>query len=171
MSKKNIHISWGSIFPSIVPWLAIGGFIYGIYVLQTSWFLGAFMTVSSFLMIALREGVIIDPRQQRLKSYWGLLGLKFGEWKSIEKYPYLVVLRSEGKYDEDEFTEISSGISGQKVIHFDLYLMSANHLRRIMISSYEQKQEALEAARILSEDLGLEFVKYNPGQTVHQKRY
>lgn len=170
MSSKYIHIPWGSFFPPIVPWVATVVCAFGAYCVYSGlWFVGGFITVFSFLAMALREGIIIDPGQKRLRSYWSLLGLQFGDWKPIDKHQYLVVLQSEANFSEDDFTVMA--MFKDKVIHYDLYLMSANHLSRIMLSTFKEQKEALEAARDMSDELGLEFVKYNPGQTVHQKRY
>lgn len=103
----------------------------------------------------------------RIKSYWGFLGLRLGAWKSMSKYKYLIVLQSDESFSDDDFTIMAT--TKDKEIHYELYLMSDNHLSRIMLSDFKDQKDAFDAAKKISDDLGLEFVKYNPGQLVHQK--
>lgn len=172
MANKQIRLSWGPTFTAAAPWAGALLLIFGIYTIYDGlWLIGGIISVFAFLFAVLNDGVLIDPQNKRIKTYWGLLGLRFGEWKSMEKYKYLVLLRAESKisdeYGDDDFSVSSS----EKVVEYHLFLVSANHLKRTLLASFDFRRDALEAARDLSDDLKLDFVKYNPGQIVHQKRH
>lgn len=173
MANKQIQLSWGPIFSAAAPWGGSLLLIFGIYTIYDGlWLIGGMISLFAFLLAVLREGILIDPHRKMVKTYWGLLGLRFGKWESSEKYKYLVLLRAESK-QTDEYSDENAAmyLSSDKIVEYHLFLMTANHLRRMMLTSFDLRRDALEAARDLSEDLGVEFVKYNPGQIVHQKRY
>lgn len=152
-----------------VGYLLIG---LGIFVFITeSTVLGIGVTGLGCIPAFLREGIIVSPPLNQVKSYWGVFGLKFGKWQSLSKYKYLVILRSQTKYSSTGGVRVPLPEMSRTEVSYDLYIMSANHLKRIMLTTFTDQKDALEMARDLSEDLSLEFVKYNPGKIVHLKRH
>ncbi|MFK7921693.1 MAG: hypothetical protein AB8H47_07030 [Bacteroidia bacterium] len=170
--SSNIHIPWGTPFNRVMPYvgyllLALGIFIF----LTDKQTLGVAIFCLALIPAFLQEGIIVSPSLNQVKSYWGILGLKFGKWQSLTKYKYLVILRSQTKYASTGGVRVPLPEMSRTEVSYDLYIMSANHLKRIMLTTFTDQKDALEMVRDLSEDLNLEFVKYNPGQIVHQKRH
>ncbi|MEL6592643.1 MAG: hypothetical protein AAFQ87_01940 [Bacteroidota bacterium] len=172
-SQKPIHFSWGSPFHQIIPWIGYFFLLFGGYILlmhqnSTGWL----ALLMGFVLGVLREGVSLDPANGQFRSYWSALGIKMGSWKPLDKYPYLVLLRSKTKFSSGPLVRgVPLPDTSFSQVTFDLYLMSRNHLKRELITISTDQEKAKEMARDLAEDLGVEFVAYNPGQIVHQKRF
>ncbi len=169
---SKIQIPWGTPFNKFMPYigyflLALGALL----ILSKNLPIGIAMFCLATIPAFMREGVVISPSLNKVRSYWSMLGIKFGEWQSLSKYKYLVILRSQTKYDSTGSVRIPLPEMSRTEITYDIYLMSANHLKRIMLTSFTDQKDALEMVRNLSEDLDLEFVKYNPGKLVHEKRH
>ena len=97
--SSNIQIPWGTPFSKIMPYvgyflLALGVFVY----FTSNKALGIGMFCLALIPAFLREGIIVSPSLNQVKSYWSMLGVKFGKWQSLAKYKYLVILRSQTKY-------------------------------------------------------------------------
>lgn len=140
----------------ILLWLALGpggGIILAIGLVLAFW----------------KMGVQIDPVKKQIRRYDGFLGIRIGKWESLDKYPYLSVLRKKKRHTMME--ELTIAELEYDSVEFEVYLLSRNHLRRIMVYTNQVHKKSLEKVRDLSTELDLPFVKYNPGKLTHQLRY
>lgn len=115
------------------------------------------------------DGVFIDVVNQRVKVYTAILGIGLGEWKDLDKYPYLCIL----PYKKNKPMLLPAIFilfepAGPDIVH-DVYLVSANHYYRIMIKTFKEKERAIQYAKNIEAKIFKDFVKYNPGKLTHVK--
>lgn len=100
--------------------------------------------------------VRIDLKRMRVKQHVNFLGLWFGRWQSMEKYPDIVVLDFKKNYGNPSYSFFSRNESS-------VYLMSSNHLKTIRLARCFDRFQANDRARRLSLLLNKDYVQYNPG--------
>jgi len=54
---------------------------------------GKYLLIIGSIGLLLKKGVIIDIDKRLMKSYWGLLGIRFGKWKSLPKVFILIITK------------------------------------------------------------------------------
>ncbi|MFC2125093.1 hypothetical protein ACFLU5_09800 [Bacteroidota bacterium] len=112
-------------------------------------FIGLGISLISIFMITAERGIIIDFEIKKYKNYWGLLGLKFGSWKSLPEVEDVVFT----KYKEGTsyHRQGSASILRGKERHC-AYLMYHDSRRKILASVADQFR-AEEDARYLADQL------------------
>src|SRR5690606_1374362 len=115
------------------------------------WFL--FGVLLSVLILFINNGVEIDPKNMKYRSYKTYYWIKKGEWKNIPLNSSLVILTKTG-------TQSTSGGRGAQEIsrsglYYELYLMNSEHRNRFYIDNSENKLEIETTARKISEKTGI----------------
>ena len=114
--------------------------------------LGGFISFSDY-------GTQIDKTVNKYREYSSFYWIKRGEWKSLEKYPFLCVLPSRtGMTIYSRTNKSTTNIDDS----FDICLLSANHRGKIVIQKLTTKDEAIVYAETLSSEINIPVVKYNP---------
>ncbi|MEL6250599.1 MAG: hypothetical protein AAFR87_01205 [Bacteroidota bacterium] len=113
------------------------------------------LTILGLGFLLSRTGVKIDPARDRYKYYFNFLALTFGNWKSLNSYGEVVLLRS--KYQQKK-----ARFQPEKVV-YDLYMGTQNHLKLLFISSIQSSEEAELEAMQLALLFKRDWVEYNPG--------
>ena len=114
--------------------------------------LGGFISLSGY-------GTQIDKSINKYREYSSLYGVKRGEWKSLDKYPFLSVLPSRtGMKIYSRTNQSTTNIDDS----FDICFLSENHRGKIVIQKLSTKDEAIAYAEALSDDLNIPLTKYNP---------
>ncbi len=140
--------------------------IYAGYILIT---LGSFymlFQVLAILMVAIGvfvsfsyNGIEIKPSEKSFRSYSRIFGLKFGKWEPLEQFKSLSILRREDAYRAYSYAMSSFESKSE---YFGIFLLSANHRKKMEVQKHGNKTDALAAAKKLSQDLQLDLVKYQP---------
>ncbi|MGD1848030.1 MAG: hypothetical protein ACFB10_21765, partial [Salibacteraceae bacterium] len=91
-------------------------------------------------------------------KYWGVL--KMGEWKPMQHYPYISVLR------RDLGTTVYNRVMHQQKIYhdtlFDVVLLSETHRHKVSIMRLKGNEKATEEARKLAKALSKKLTNYAP---------
>ncbi|MEL7532375.1 MAG: hypothetical protein AAFN10_13740 [Bacteroidota bacterium] len=116
----------------------------GIFLLLGLAFLGSFTAVR------------LDLKRMRVKHHINILGIWFGRWRSMEKYPDIVVLNKKLNFGHMAYSFYSRN-------ECSVYLMSRNHLKSIRLYRCFNRFQANDKARKLSLLLNKDYVQYNPG--------
>ena len=123
--------------------------------------LGIILFVVGILVTTLKEGIIIDPVERWYQYYFSVLSIKFGGRKNLDSYTDILCLRYKKKYSL--YTEYQGEKEMDGGVRHEIYLASPNHLNMILIKTANSNVDAEAKAHELGQQLGLEWVQYNPG--------
>ena len=115
----------------------------------------ALLTLLGLGFLLSQTGVKVDPATDRYKYYFNFLTFTFGNWKSLNNYGEIVLLRSKYQKQKARFRP-------EKVM-YDLYMGTQNHLKLLFIASVQSQEEAESEALQLSLLFKRDWVEYNPG--------
>lgn len=123
--------------------------------------LGIFLLVIGIIGCTIREGILIDPVENWYKYYFRLGFINLGVRKKLDTYQDILCLRYKKKVSR--YTENQGEIERDAGVQYEVYLASPNHFDMILVHTSKSNIEAEEKAHILGQDLGMEWVQYNPG--------
>ena len=158
MTKILTH-NFGFSFPMpliIIGYVAIlGGFvtlfenpIVGLLML----FVGGFIALST-------HGTQINTITKQYRGYGSYYGIKTGEWKPLEDFPFLSVLSGRsGQTVYDMTNQSTTSITN----YVNVCLLSPDHRKRVVIQKFESAEPATEYAKTLSTILEVPIVRFNP---------
>lgn len=114
-------------------------------------------------IITFSHGALIDPGRNRYKHYLSFFGVKLGRWQSCERYPDLVILRQVKNFESRIPLNVLASLS---ISHtdYEIYLASPRHLDLVLLDICHDPAEADKRAHLLAQDLGKNFMQYNPGR-------
>ncbi|RFC55087.1 DUF308 domain-containing protein [Brumimicrobium aurantiacum] len=122
---------------------------------------GAIMLVFGLYMLTGNSGIDIDYKQKLFKEYNQVAGIKFGEWKSLDDYPFLTVLKANKSNKASDITGLNKTISTNE--HLGVYLLTNSHRKKILLSRTSNRmQDATAEATRIAELTDKEMMKYNP---------
>ena len=155
----QIKFDHGHSFPA--P-LRIGGGLFTLFgiigVIELSVFALALLLVGLYILSS-RTGMILDTENRRFMEYTELFMIKRGKWKELIGYPDLAVLRIQ--YGARTMTRGMQQIDNKEV-YFEVFMLTANHRKRVLISKHPDIASAQEKAKELAGLLGLNYVKFQP---------
>jgi hypothetical protein len=111
------------------------------------------------IIVFARKGTIVDFNQRKIKHYVGLFFIKIGQWKTIEDYTFISLL----KINQKSYGYSRTGVQfSEKKKVYRICLLNNSHRNRLKITDFKEENNAnLEAQRI-AKILKLEFVNYSP---------
>jgi hypothetical protein len=134
---------------------AVGfGFLYG----------GGFITFSS-------AGVDVDVPNKQIREYSKFLRKK-GSWMSIEKYPFVAVLKLQKNITYGMATPIGAYMPSREDENreHEICLLNQTHYKRITVDISTNYHVAVEKAEKLAQHLGLTYTQFNPVKISDRKR-
>jgi len=143
----------------------------GLFILVFLNFIAGFIFLILGLNIAFAtSGIQIDPNKRLLRSYYGLFGLRFGKWESLDDYKYLSVLQT--RESTSTYSRSNRDITVTD-LWFDICLLNENHRVKLIVKRLKSIEEAIKEIKVLSEAMGFRVVKYNPevSEATKAKRY
>lgn len=148
------------LFPSLV--VAGGYFILAIsifFFVNAYWLAGGILLILSVIMAFSRQGLQFDKANHRVRRYSSVFFICTGTWLMVEDYPDMAVLKRTIRVRRG----IGHALGTSSVErYFDIYLLSANHLKRVAIIRKETKEQADTEAQYLSRELGVNYTFFNP---------
>ena len=167
MAAKVITYNLGHSFPG--PVIAVGVLISLIGLLFLTILLPMFLIV--FLPLGLfisaigaffwssKYGFQIDTLTNKFREYGSVYGFKRGEWRSLDKYPFITVLKS--RLGATLYTRNHNSVT---LIDdsFEVTLLNATHRVKVVVRKYQGQHAAQKFAEQFSEQYGKALVKYNP---------
>jgi surface polysaccharide O-acyltransferase-like enzyme len=115
--------------------------------------IGIFMTSTT-------NGVLLDTENKTFKNYTNIFGYKQGSWRSIDPYPYIILLR----HHISTYAHSKSNRTAQTSSHlyYDIYLIDASKRHKIHIQRTKDQEIAEESIRDLGDLLDVEIIESKP---------
>jgi hypothetical protein len=137
--------------------LIICGFI--LWIFDSRMKIGLTILLIGLIIVFTRKGTIVDFNQRRIKYYIGLFFIKIGNWKTIEDYTFISLL----KINQKSYGYSRTGVqfSERKKI-YRICLLNKTHRNRLKITDFKDENNAYLEAQRIAENLRLEFVNYSP---------
>tara|TARA_R110001583_G_scaffold53673_1_gene165162 strand:+ start:40 stop:522 length:483 start_codon:yes stop_codon:yes gene_type:complete len=111
------------------------------------------------IIVFTRKGTIVDFNQRKIKYYVGLFFIKIGNWKTIEEYTFISLL----KINQKSYGYSRTGVQfSEKKKIYRICLLNKTHRSRLKITDYKDENNAYLEAQRIAENLKLEFVNYSP---------
>jgi len=111
---------------------------------------GSVSIVFGGLVITSYPGTIIDFKNKRYKTYYALVGYKFGQWKILSPiqlvkfFPYTF-----------KASMMSNGVNPTPTVRVTRYIVAlyADQPKPVLSLEYEDKNKAMEGAKIISDEM------------------
>ena len=121
--------------------------------------LGITILLIGIVIVFTRKGTIVDFNERKIKYYVGIFFIKIGNWKTIEDYFFISLLRiNRTSYG---YSRTMVQFSERKKI-YRICLLNKNHRSQLLITDFKDENNAFLEAQQIAKNLKLEFVKYSP---------
>jgi len=149
----------GPFFPKSFQYLGLVGIIFSIATFTEYPIRGLVIILVGILIFTTVSGIQLNPKDRLYRSYTSILKLKFGQWYSIEKFPFIAIIRS--RVSETIYGGRSMLSTTSTVNYFDICLLSSNHRDKIVIKKFEELDKSTSELYKLSEVLNVEIKKFD----------
>lgn len=125
-----------------------------------------------YILFAL-DGVEINKNKKEIMEFvW--FGTKIGTWKSINRYPYITVIKL---HKITYYGTYVGTLPGENTVYgrpvdndeFEICLLNETHHKRITIAISKNNEEAFEKANKLATILGVTMTDFNPVRISERK--
>jgi len=157
--EKMINQRIGFSFPIHI--LLVGGvfIIAGLASLITTPFLGVGLIIAGIFVLSSSYGSQIDTESKKFREYGSMFGVKRGEWKPLEKMPYISVLKGRtGMRVYSSSNRSTSAINDR----YEVYLLNESHRKKCLIQKFEDTKHARKFAEELASRINVSLVQYSP---------
>ncbi len=115
---------------------------------------GSSAIVIGGMVITSYPGTFFDFTNNRYKTYYALVGYRFGQWKTLPPIQLVKVFPYTFKGDMTP-----NGVNPTATIQFTRYIVAlyGNQPKPVVSLEYENKIEALEGGKIISDELKATF--------------
>ena len=148
-------------FQFALPIVAVGLLItlFGIISLIQVTIFGFVLIPVGLLFVTSSYGSEIDPVKNQFREYDSYLGVKRGDWTSMDDVFFLTVLK--GRLGTRFYSQSnrSTSLIDDK---YEVYFLNKNHRKKVLIQKFETKKEAIEFAEKISKIIKKQIVSYNP---------
>ena len=153
-----IHFSHGKIFRhSLRFWLLLVISLAGI--LLTGQFFALLFTLLAVWGLTATRGVLLRASDRYMKRYYGVFGLKFGTWETLEGHTDVFWIR-------EHRTGLQESYAAQNRTYEEyawvLCLGDATHRKKIPLARAESKKEFDDKLDALVRDFNLKLTTYSP---------
>ncbi|MBI3133233.1 MAG: hypothetical protein HYZ14_01025 [Bacteroidetes bacterium] len=163
-STADIRISNGFSFGPATRLVAGVMVVLGAFALLSGgagFFLGPIILLAALFALTSKFGTEISLSNNYIKEYSVAFGIRSGKWQSTLMLPDLCVIKL-GKtrgvantYTGGIGTEVDASKN-------EVYLLSANHRKKVLMKVCNSKKEAENFARDLAQKMGKNYVPFNP---------
>ncbi|MCB9222883.1 MAG: hypothetical protein H6582_01795 [Crocinitomicaceae bacterium] len=125
------------------------------------YYMGSVATFVSLFALTSTHGVDVCLSSKYVREYHKrFFFFKTGKWKSTYTYPDICVLKL-GK--SSTISDLTGGVTTTLDASMnEVFLMSANHRKRIFVKTCKSLKEAVEIAEFLAEKLDKKVAPFNP---------
>ncbi len=116
------------------------------------------LLISSFFWSA-SYGIEINIRAKKYREYSSAFGLKWGNWLSLDKLPFVSIMTVREGMTVFSRTNQSTTLVENK---FGIYLLSNSHREKVLIRKFNDDKDAKEFLKDAATKLSKEVVQYNP---------
>jgi|GEM_PF-764725 len=111
-----------------------------------------FLLVSLFLLF-FRSGVLIDPKDKRVKKYVGIFGIRKGKWKKIDSLMNLEIIKTQ----EAQTMSVLSVSRTESYHIYKLYMNFPDHKTELLSGKKEDISRKAEDISILLQTTVTDF--------------
>lgn len=154
--SKFIH---GFTFPRPIWVLGLIVTFVGVLIAVEIYPLGIIFGLVGLSIITSRTGFEFDENQIQFRSFKQSLGVKRGEWESLNMYPNLSILTERTSFKRYGQSNTGKTFSDTR---YNIYLLNSTHRKKILVQSYKNQESAHEAIQKISTENNLKIVKYQP---------
>jgi hypothetical protein len=163
-SKADISIDNGFSFGPATRIVAVALIIFGVLALLSGgpgFFLGPLVLLAALFAVTSKHGVEISFSNNYMREYGQALGIKTGKWMSTITLPDIAVLRLAKR--QGVVNPATGGMAMDRDVSAnEVYILSANHRKKVLLKVCKSKNEAEEFAKMLAGKMGKNFVPFNP---------
>lgn len=126
--------------------------------------LGGALLFSGMLLFFGKEYLIINYENKEILDVLNVLGLKWKKKSKLNNYKYISVISRRFSYDKEYYSEATLAMPSFNEFTYkhDLVFLTPKHLGRLLISQFDDYNEALELGEAVSKHTGKPLVKYSP---------
>jgi hypothetical protein len=147
---------------SFMPPIIIAGVavtLAGLITIMESPILGIGIALAGSFIWSGSYGIQIDVEQNKFREYASMFGIKYGEWKSLEKTPFISVVKGRSGMTVYSRSNRSTSVIDNR---FEVCLLNSSHRTRVVIQKFKDKSQAMEYANEIASKLNKSVVQYNP---------
>ncbi|MDA7803118.1 hypothetical protein N8987_00895 [Crocinitomix sp.] len=138
--------------------------------------IGPILLITSVYVNTATYGTEISLANNYVRQYSTSFGIKKGKWVATTLLPDITVLKMGKSLSFNHaFIGITEGPGSVKIDKdvYEVYLLSANHRKRILIKESQSYNEAYLIATDITEKMGKNLVQFNPviSQATRARRY
>lgn len=164
--RQGFLISHGKMFPSTMVFLAILGALLGMGILITLLNVIGLLVFLFLLGVMVyvgfsRTGIQFSYTTREVRQYVDSFFRRSGNWKNLDSYNHIALLSSK-KVQRYNHGFVTGASNSAKFVTYDVYLLDKNHYKKILVNSFESKEEAKEMINKLVEKLDLNYTVYAP---------
>ncbi len=104
-------------------------------------------------------GIEIKKDINKYRKFTEILGFTFGKYRKISDYIFISIKKAQHGYKVYGASNISTTVSKQK---YDVCFFNKTFKKKVVMKIIDTEKEAIEYAKILAVETGLEFSRYNP---------
>jgi hypothetical protein len=106
-----------------------------------------------------KRGVVLRSEDGKMKRFYEVFGLTFGQWESIKPNKALVMLQEDYSISQESFAGNMRFEEGKA---YSLYLVNETHRKKVKLATVIEKSSLDEPLEDLEEHFNLKLVKYAP---------
>lgn len=155
-------------------------FLDGVVFLSSGYFffffimlLGGVLLASGLLLFFGKEHLIIDYEKKEVLDILNVLGFKWKKKSDLRLYKNVSIISKRYSYQKEYLSVVADAIALPRfngyTLKYDLVFLTPKHLGRLLISQFDDYDEALELGKVVSKYTGKPLVKYAP-QRISKKR-
>lgn len=172
--QSDLTFSNGWSFSFNVRLLSVVFFFIGIVMIGSGgpgYVIGPPLILGAGFLFSSRYGTQVCYSTGYIREYHEYFGIKTGKWVSTVMLPDICILKiGKSKTHSDITGAVSTTLDASKN---EVYLMSSNHRKRMLICVCKSLEEAAKVSETLAQNLGKNLAQFNPQiskQTMERKR-
>jgi hypothetical protein len=125
--------------------------------------------LSLFFVFALTSsyGFQIDTAKQRFREYSKAFGIKRGEWKKLDDFPFVAILKSQKGHTAASMSNRTVTTTDEV---FEVYLLSETHRTKVQVAEFRNLEKAKSFAKEFATVVEKQLVNYSPQITPSSKK-
>ena len=157
--KAIINNVRGKSLPSLAVYQGYLFLVVGLFKFLTEPLSGLMITFLGGLLCFTFTGIQIDLNDNKYRVYTSFFGLKTGNWKSLEIYKEIAILKSLVNYKS--YYKATIPLTSRET-YYDIYLLDKTHRKKLLIKRLINKDQSILDAESLASLLKMELTTYKP---------
>jgi hypothetical protein len=123
--------------------------------------IGFAIALTGLFLVTSASGFQVNFSKAVFREYTSFMGVKRGQWESLNYYPYLSVMLANRTLRASDITGVSSVTFTNE--SYGLYLLNKTHRKKVLVKRLTGRKESQQKeVAYLAEKFKKELVRYNP---------